>query len=69
MAKKLTPTQKIQRALRALDTAVQEWYQENNPDNKERYADATIFETDDGYHVRRITLNSDAEGKQFIDIK
>ena len=56
--------QKIRDALVALDKAVQEWYQENNPDNKEHYADAYIC--DDDTHVCRITLNSDAAGIEYI---
>lgn len=58
--------QKIKDALVALDKAVQEWYQENNPDNKEHYADAYIY--DDGTHVCRITLNSDAAGEEYVTI-
>ncbi len=58
--------QKIKDALAALDKAVQEWYRENNPDNKEHYADAYIYE--DGTHVCRITLNSDVEGIEYVTI-
>ena len=64
----MTSKQKVKRALTALDTAVQEWYAEHNPENKEHYADATIF-NDDEHHVCRITLNSDPAGKVFYDIK
>lgn len=66
----MTAVQKIKRALAALDSAVQEWYTEHNPENKEHYADATFINNDaDGYHVCRITLNSDSESKEFVDIK
>lgn len=60
----MTSEQKVKRALTALDTAVQEWYAEHNPENKEHYADATISND-----VCRITLNTDPAGKVFYDIK
>lgn len=63
----MTTEQKIKRALAALDTAVQAWYAEHNPENKEHYA-ASAFLNGDGSHVSRITLNSDPEGTVFIDI-
>ena len=65
----MTSEQKVKRALVALDTAVQEWYAEHNPENTEHYADATIFNNKDGYRVCRITLNTDPAGKVFYDIK
>ena len=58
--------QKIKDALAALDKAVQEWYQENNPDNKEHYASACVYEDDT--HVCRITLNSDVAGIEYVTI-
>lgn len=64
----ITSEQKVKRALTALDTAVQAWYAEHNPENKEHYADATIF-NGDGHRVCRITLNTDPAGKVFYDIK
>lgn len=64
----MTSEQKVKRALSALDSAVQEWYAEHNPKNKERYASATILDGD-GYHASRTTLNSDPEGKNYIDIQ
>ena len=64
----MTSEKKIRRALAALDTAVQAWYTEHNPKNKEHYASATFLDSD-GYHASRITLNSDLEGKEFIDIQ
>jgi hypothetical protein len=68
MASKYSSEQKIKRALSALDSAVQEWYAEHNPENKEHYADAS-FMLNDGYCVCRITLNSDPAGKVFLEIK
>ena len=66
----MTTEQKVRRALTALDHAVQAWYAEHNPKNTEHYASATFMDdTEDGYHVSRITLNSDAAGKEFTDIK
>ena len=66
----MTSEQKVKRALTALDTAVQEWYAEHNPENKEHYADATIFTSaKDGHRVCRITLNTDPAGKVFYNIK
>lgn len=68
--RKPTSEQKVKRALTALDTAVQEWYAEHNPKNTEHYASASIItNNEDGYHVCRITLNSDPAGKEFIDIR
>ena len=61
----MTSEQKVKRALTALDTAVQEWYAEHNPENTEHYADATILNNE----VCRITLNTDPAGKVFYDIK
>ena len=69
MASKYSNSEKkIRRALSALDTAVQEWYAEHNPKNKEHYASATILDGD-GCHSSRITLNSDPEGTEFVDIQ
>ena len=60
---------KVERALAALDAAVQEWYAEHNPKNTEHYATAvSLTNVDDGYHICRITLNSDADGEVFTDI-
>ena len=64
----MTSEQKVKRALTALDTAVQEWYAEHNPENTEHYADATIFNGDEGYHSCRITLNTDPAGKEFYEL-
>lgn len=66
----MTTEQKVKRALAQLDTAIQAWYAEHNPENTERYASATFLDnTEDNYHVSRITLNSDAAGREFVDIK
>lgn len=65
----MTSEQKVKRALMALDTAVQEWYAEHNPENTEHYADATILNNSEGgYHVCRITLNTDPAGKEFYEL-
>jgi len=56
MNKKLTPTQKIKRALSALDSAIQEWYQENNPKSQTRYASSCIM-NHENMHVSRITID------------
>lgn len=61
---------RIRRALAALDSAVQAWYAEHNPKNKEHYASTSfIDDSESGTHISRITLNSDPEGKSFIDIR
>lgn len=66
----MTTEQKIKRALAQLDTAIQAWYAEHNPKNTEHYASVTFMNNpEDNYHVSRITLNSDAAGHEFVDIK
>lgn len=55
MAKKLTSEQKVKRALAAFDSAVQEWYKEHSPNNKECYAFVHIRNIDN-YHVSNVTL-------------
>ena len=62
----MSSEQKIKDALVALDKAVQEWYQENNPDNKEHYASVYICDTDT--HECRITLNSDVASTEYVTI-
>lgn len=64
----MTSEQKVKRALAALDTAVQEWYAEHNPENTEHYADATILDSDEGRHSCRIILNTDPAGKEFYEL-
>ena len=70
MASKYSNSEKkVRRALAALDSAVQEWYAENNPGNKTHYASAHICDyPEDGFHASRITLNKDSEGEHYIDI-
>lgn len=66
----MTSEQKVKRALTALDTAVQAWYAEHNPENTEHYADASFLaSTEDGYRVCRITLNTDPAGKEFYELR
>lgn len=64
----MTSEQKVKRALAALDSAVQEWYAEHNPENKNRYASAHICDYEEGIHASRITLQTDAEGKQYTEL-
>lgn len=68
MAKKLTSEQKLRRALAALDKAVQDWYKEHSPYNKERYASAHIRDFEDGRHVSNITVSLCPGADRFIDI-
>ena len=63
----LTSKQKIKRALAALDTAIQAWYDENHPNDTERYATMHIRNYPDG-HVSHVTLYDKARDK-FIDIR
>lgn len=71
MASKYSKSEKkIRRALAALDSAVQEWYAEHNPRNKEHYASVSFMDdTESDIHTSRITLNSDSAGTKFIDIQ
>jgi len=65
----MTSEQKIKRALAALDSAVQEWYAEHNPENKSRYASAHICNyPENGLHASRVTLLTDATNDHFVDI-
>lgn len=64
----MTSEQKIKRALAALDSAVQEWYAEHNPENPNHYASAHICDYEDGIHASRITLQSDVAGEHYRDI-
>ena len=64
----MTSEQKIKRALSALDSAVQEWYAEHNPENKEHYASAHICDYEEGLHASRVTLQTDATGENYKDI-
>ena len=56
---KLKAEKQLKKALAALDTAIQNWYAVNAPENKEHYA-TTHFrnypDDPDGDHVSEITL-------------
>lgn len=65
---KMTSEQKIKRALAALDSAVQEWYAEHNPENKSHYGSVHICDYERGVHASRITLQTDAIGENYTDI-
>lgn len=64
----MTSEQKIKRALAALDSAVQEWYAEHNPENRNRYASAHICDYEEGIHASRVTLQTDDAGEEYRDI-
>lgn len=64
----MTSEQKIKRALAALDSAVQEWYAEHNPENKNRYASAHICDYGKDHHASRATLQTDVDGQSYKDI-
>lgn len=65
----MTSEQKIKRALAALDSAVQEWYAQHNPENRNHYAAAHICNyPDDGLHASRVTLQTDIVGEHYVDI-
>lgn len=64
----MTSETKIKRALAALDSAVQEWYAEHNPENKNRYASAHICDYEKGLHASRVTLQTDIDGLSYKDI-
>lgn len=64
----MTTEQKIKRALSALDTAVQEWYAEHNPENKDHYASAHVCDYGEGHHASRVTLQTDVAGESYKDI-
>ena len=64
----MTSEAKVKKALAQLDTAVQAWYAEHNPENAMRYASVGIFDDPDIGHSSRITLNSDPAGDIFVDM-
>jgi hypothetical protein len=69
MASKYSNSEKkIRRALAALDTAVQEWYAEHNPENKNHYASVHIGDYEDGIHASHVTLQTDVAGENYKDI-
>ena len=66
----MSPEQKIKRALAALDTAVQEWYAQHNPGNKDHYASVHVCDYDGGaIHASRCTLQVDEAGDSYADIE
>lgn len=62
----------LKKALAALDTAVQKWYEANAPENKVCYASCHfrnyIYDPDIG-HVSVITLHPDEHSDTYIDIE
>ena len=58
MTRKLSSEEKLKRAIAALDTAVQHWYDDNCPGDEERYADVSIFNRKAGDHISNITLKT-----------
>ena len=64
----MTAEEKIKRALSALDSAVQEWYAEHNPKNRNHYASAHICDYEEGLHASRVTLQTDIVGENYTDI-
>ena len=64
----MTSEQKVKRALAQLDSAVQAWYAEHNPENKNHYASAHICDYEGGIHASRITLQSDTDDEHYTDI-
>lgn len=60
-------TKQLKKALAALDTAVQKWYESNVPQNKERYATCHIRTYHNGSHVSNITLSPDTD--EYIDFE
>ena len=65
---------KIKRALDQLDTAVQAWYAEHNPQNTSHYASVCICDyptvslKEEDIHVVRCTLQTDENGDQYTDV-
>lgn len=54
--KKLTTEAKLKRALASLDTVVQEWYKENNPECDDNYASVHIRDFNANEHCSKITI-------------
>ena len=61
-------TKRFKKALAALDTAVQNWYETHAPSNEERYATCHIRNYQDGSHVSYLTLLPDLEPDDYVDI-
>lgn len=68
MNSKLKAERQLKKALAALDTAVQKWYEVNASLNKERYASCHIRSYRNGDHVSEITLRPDEDKDNYIDI-
>lgn len=66
-SKKDKATKQLKKALAALDTAVQKWYESNAPLNDERYASCHIRTYRNGNHVSRLTLSPDSLG-DYVNI-
>lgn len=62
-------TRQLKKALAALDTAIQKWYEVNAPENEERYATCHIRSYQDGRHVSYLTLLPDIKPDDYIEIK
>lgn len=61
--------QKVRRALAALDTAIQAWYAEHNPGNKNHYATVHICDyPEDGLHASRVTVQTGIGNEHYKDI-
>lgn len=61
-------TKQLKKALAALDTAVQKWYEVNAPSNEERYATCHIRTYQDGMHVSYLTLLPDLASDDYVEI-
>lgn len=60
-------TKQLKRALAALDTAVQKWYEKHIPSYNERYASCHVCTCHDGGHISEITLKIGDSGN-YINI-
>lgn len=66
--KKDRATKQLKKALAALDTAVQKWYESNAPLNREHYASSHFRDYPDGSHVSKITLLPDNDTDNYVEI-
>lgn len=66
--KKDKATKQLKKALAALDTAVQKWYESNVPLDKSHYASCHIRSYPDGMHISNITLLLNRDKDEYIDI-
>lgn len=62
-------TKQLKKALAALDTAIQKWYEVNAPENTERYATCHIRSYQDGYHISELTLKPNEATDDYVDIE